>query len=63
MSITLSASWLFYVRVTDLDAATGRARTLGGTVTMGPHDVPGGGRIAGFVDPQGAPFALHQAKA
>ena len=30
-------------------------------VMNGPMDVPGGGRIAQLMDPQGAAFALHQA--
>ena len=42
----------------DLDAAIDRAKTGGGTVTMGPHDVPGGSRIVMGTDPQGASFAL-----
>lgn len=49
----------FYVSVGDLDAAAGRVKANGGTITMGPMDVPGGSRIAMLVDPQGAGFALH----
>jgi predicted enzyme related to lactoylglutathione lyase len=29
---------------------------------MGPMDIPGGDSIAQCLDPQGAAFALHQAK-
>ena len=50
--------WSFYFRVADVDAAVARIDALGGKVTMGPHDVPGGGRILLGVDPQGADFAL-----
>ena len=50
--------WNFYFQVPDLDAALQRAKAAGGTVTMGPHDVPGGSRIFMGIDPQGASFAL-----
>ncbi len=50
--------WLFYFCVKDVDAAIERAKTGGGTLLMGPHEVPGGAWIATFVDPQGAAFAV-----
>jgi predicted enzyme related to lactoylglutathione lyase len=53
--------WIFYAETADLDAALARATQRGARVVMGPKDVPGGGRIAQLADPQGAPFALHQA--
>jgi uncharacterized protein len=53
--------WMYYVSTSDLDAAIGRATKKGGKVMNGPMDVPGGGRIAQLMDPQGAAFALHQA--
>ncbi len=34
----------------------------GGQVLNGPMEIPGGDRIAQCLDPQGAAFALHQAK-
>jgi predicted enzyme related to lactoylglutathione lyase len=52
--------WLSYVRVADVDAGAEAVKRLGGTVTAGPMDVPGGDRIAMCRDPQGAAFALHQ---
>jgi predicted enzyme related to lactoylglutathione lyase len=52
--------WIFYTTTNDLDAALGRATKRGAKVMNGPMDVPGGGRIAQLVDPQGAAFALHQ---
>ncbi len=52
--------WRYYVSTGDLDAAIGRATRKGGKVMNGPMDVPGGGRIAQLMDPQGAAFALHQ---
>lgn len=53
--------WNHYVSTSDLDAAIGRATRRGGKVMNGPVEVPGGGRIAQLLDPQGAAFALHQA--
>ncbi len=53
--------WLYYVETSDLDAAMGRATKKGAKVMNGPMDVPGGGRIAQLMDPQGVAFALHQA--
>lgn len=52
--------WLFYFAVADLDAAVERVRSLGGRVTNGPMQVPGGDRVAACEDPQGAAFALSQ---
>lgn len=52
------AAWVYYINVDDLDAAIGRATEGGAKLLMGPADVPGG-RIAQFMDPQGAFFALH----
>jgi predicted enzyme related to lactoylglutathione lyase len=52
--------WASYCTVADLDAALARARSLGATVDREPRDVPGVGRWARIVDPQGArlyPFA------
>jgi len=37
---------------------SGDDRTFDGSITLEPHDVPGGGRIAMCMDPQGAAFAL-----
>lgn len=53
--------WIYYASTSDLDAAIGRATKKGAKVMNGPMDVPGGGRIAQLMDPQGAAFALHQA--
>jgi hypothetical protein len=54
--------WLLYAKVPDLDASLAAARAAGGKVVMGPREIPGGDRIAEVLDPQGAPFALHQPK-
>lgn len=53
--------WVGYVGVPALEPALARAVELGATVHMGPLDIPGAGRYAVLVDPQGAPFGLHQA--
>ena len=50
--------WTFYFNVDDADAAAGRVKDGGGAVVMGPHDIPGGGRIIIATDPDGAAFAL-----
>ncbi|MEN8376005.1 MAG: VOC family protein [Gemmatimonadota bacterium] len=57
------ASWLYYVRVADLDATAAAVGENGGQVVNGPMEVPGGGRIAQCTDPQGAVFALYQPSA
>lgn len=49
-------NWQFYFRVADIDAAAEAVRAGGGTVLMGPHDVPGGDRIIVASDPSGALF-------
>jgi predicted enzyme related to lactoylglutathione lyase len=52
--------WIFYAETNDLDGALQRAQKKGAKVMNGPMEVPGGGRIVQLMDPQGAPFALHQ---
>lgn len=54
------AGWLSYVWVAELDRALDAVRAGGGQLLAGPMDVPGGGRVAHCVDPQGARFALHE---
>ncbi len=52
-------AWLLYIKVEDVDQAAERVQELGGKVLNGPMEVPGGGRIAQCMDPQGAAFAIH----
>lgn len=52
-------SWTCYAMVPDADAAAEKVKALGGTVLVGPMEVPGGDRITMFVDPQGAVSAVH----
>ena len=58
-SLPAPAHWLPYARVTSADKAAAAAQAAGGQVIHGPADVPGGGRIAMMIDPQGAAFAVH----
>ncbi len=51
----------FYVQVDDIDAALAKVGSLGGNATMGPIDLPGGGKIALFGDPEGHQVGLMSA--
>jgi predicted enzyme related to lactoylglutathione lyase len=57
-----SPNWLFYANVKDVDKAAAAVKKVGGTIVVGPMDVPGGDRVAVGIDAQGAPFAVHQTK-
>ena len=46
--------WHSYIAVEDVDDCAKRARSLGGTVVVQPHDVPDAGRICVVADPTGA---------
>jgi predicted enzyme related to lactoylglutathione lyase len=50
--------WRFYFRVPSIEAAKGAVEDKGGTIHMGPHQVPTGEWIVIGTDPQGAEFAL-----
>ena len=54
--------WAIYFRVAGLDAAAERIKVNGGQILNGPMEVPGGDRILNAMDPQGAPFSLHEKK-
>jgi predicted enzyme related to lactoylglutathione lyase len=60
--MTAGAGWTtrstYYFNVPSIEAAVPRITGGGGTVTMGPHEVPGGMHIVMAIDPQGAAFAL-----
>jgi predicted enzyme related to lactoylglutathione lyase len=53
-----SAGWRYYIRVPSIARAIEAVTAAGGTVSMGPHEVPGGDHIIIGNDPQGAEFAL-----
>jgi predicted enzyme related to lactoylglutathione lyase len=50
--------WRYYIRVPSVSAAKQIAEDKGGTIAMGPMEVPGGDHIVIGIDPQGAEFAL-----
>jgi predicted enzyme related to lactoylglutathione lyase len=50
--------WRYYIRVPSIAAAKATAEAKGGTIHMGPHQVPTGDWIIIGSDPQGAEFAL-----
>jgi hypothetical protein len=52
--------WLVYFGATEVDADTAKARDSGATVVVEPMDIPGTGRFAVLMDPQGAAFALFK---
>jgi hypothetical protein len=54
------SNWNVYFGVADADAATARAKALGGHVVAEPFDVPDHGRMSMLLDPAGAPFCLWQ---
>ena len=52
------AGWRYYIRVPSISQAAEATKEGGGTIAMGPHEVPGGDLIIIGKDPQGAEFAL-----
>jgi predicted enzyme related to lactoylglutathione lyase len=50
--------WRYYIRVPSIAKAKAAAEANGGTIHMGPHQVPTGEYIIIGSDPQGAEFAL-----
>lgn len=53
--------WTFHYRVDALDAAVARVEAAGGS-SLAPIELPSGDRIAVCDDPQGAAFALYEAR-
>ncbi len=56
------ACWNYYFEVDDINAAAERVKKAGGTVRMGPMEVPDGSFIVQAADPQGAVFSLVKSK-
>lgn len=54
--------WSSYVSVTDVEASTQKAQTVGATVEAPPFDVMDSGRMSVLRDPTGAFVCLWQAK-
>jgi len=55
------STWLAYVGVDDIHAATDKARQLGAKVMREPMEVMGSGWLSIIVDPTGATLGLWQA--
>jgi predicted enzyme related to lactoylglutathione lyase len=55
-------SWLAYIGVDDIKAATEKAASLGAQVCMNSHEIPDVGWMSILNDPLGAPIALFQPK-
>jgi uncharacterized protein len=53
-----SGGWRYYVQVPSISKAVEAVKAGGGTITVEPHEVPGGDHITIGNDPQGAEFAL-----
>lgn len=60
MPAEIPDNWLVYFGASNVDADTNKAVGLGATVVVEPTDIPGTGRFAVLMDPQGAAFALFQ---
>jgi len=56
------SSWLAYVLVDDLKAATSKAKSLGATVMKDVTEVPGAGSFTIMTDPTGAMLGLWEPK-
>jgi predicted enzyme related to lactoylglutathione lyase len=56
----MPAMWNVYLATGDADGTVKKISEAGGKVVMGPHDVPGAGRMAFAFDPTGASFGLWQ---
>jgi predicted enzyme related to lactoylglutathione lyase len=50
-----------YIDVDDLDAAVAAGQANGGTVVTPPSPVPGQGRFAAMLDPEGNEIGLFEA--
>jgi uncharacterized protein len=57
-----SSTWLAYVLVDDVKAATSKAKSLGATVMKDVTDVMGMGAFSIITDPTGAMLGLWQSK-
>ena len=51
---------IFYVSVADIGAALATIEANGGQQAFGPHPIPDGGNVAGFLDPEGHLIGLVQ---
>lgn len=56
----MPSAWWSYAHVHDVDASLAAAKAAGATPIMEAMDVPNIGRMAGFIDPQGAAVAIFR---
>jgi uncharacterized protein len=56
------SSWLAYVGVDDVAAATAKAKSLGATIFREVTEIPNVGSFSIILDPTGAMLALYQQK-
>jgi predicted enzyme related to lactoylglutathione lyase len=56
------AMWNTYIWVESADETASKVRDAGGTVAMEPFDVMNAGRMAVFMDPEGAAFCVWEAR-
>lgn len=56
------STWLAYVLVDDVRAATDKARALGATIAKDVTEVPGAGWFSIIVDPTGATLGLWKSR-
>ncbi|BAJ00173.1 VOC family protein [Shewanella violacea] len=54
-------TWLVYFAVDSVDETVEKVKAEGGSLSMGPCDIGTAGRMAMFIDPEGARFAVWQA--
>lgn len=59
---SMPTMWLQYVKVADCDASAAKAVQLGASVVVPPSEIPGIGRVAMFIDPQGAALAVMKSQ-
>ena len=58
----LPAMWVPYMLVDDVQAATAKAKSLGGKVVKDVAEIPNMGSFSIITDPTGAMFGMWQAK-
>ena len=54
-------TWAVYFGASDVEGDCRRAAGMGATVVVGPADVPGSGRFAMLLDPQGGAIGSYEA--